>query len=154
MQQTTQIQASSLEITAVGNEKKPNSLVGFFKGVRDKFSKKAEQDTTNATQPKILPKILQSGNIKKERVAYASERNRPDINDKDILMDKTLFAFFIEMLEHLINKKKFVVDDIVEKLRKNETLTRAKCDYDTKCFGKECKFIKRTHRSQARTSHK
>ena len=62
MQQATQIQTTSLEITAVSNEKKSNPLVGFFKGIRDKFSKKAQQDFTNSTQPK-MPK---SDNVKIE----------------------------------------------------------------------------------------
>ena len=30
-------QATKVEITAVSNEKKSNRLVGFFKGVKDKF---------------------------------------------------------------------------------------------------------------------
>ena len=55
-------QATKVEITAISNEKKPNRLVGFFKGVRDKFSKKAQQDFTNSTQPK-MPK---SDNVKIE----------------------------------------------------------------------------------------
>ena len=105
MQQTTQIQATSLEITAVSNEKKPNRLVGFFSGIRDKFSKKP-----------------QSGNVKKEQVNFTRNKGMDGI-EKDLMLDKTELFLLAELLEALFNKKKFVVDDIVDELRKNAELT-------------------------------
>ena len=111
-------QATKVEITAASNEKKSNPLVGFLKGIRDKFSKKAQQDFTNSTQPKI-PK---SDNVKKEQVAFTRDK-RMDSIDKDILMDKTEWFLLAELLESLFGKKKFLVSDIVDELHKNAKLT-------------------------------
>ena len=94
-------------------------MVGFFKGVRDKFSKKAQQDFTNSTQPKIL----QSDNVKIEQIAYANEKGKSEISEKDMLADKATWVILIELLQALFGKKKFLVSDIVDELHKNAKLT-------------------------------
>ena len=130
MQQTTQIQATSLEITAVSNEKKPNRLVGFFSGIRDKFdgfksvfkqeqdkNKKAEQNEKTKDENGIAKK-----DVKIESAAFANARG--EINNSDVMADKVSIVFLLELLQAFLGQKKFVVDDIVKELRKNETLTR------------------------------
>ena len=119
MQQATQIQTTSLEITAVSNEKKSNPLVGFFKGIRDKFSKKAQQDFTNSTQPK-MPK---SDNVKIEHIAHANEKGKSEISEKDMLADKATWVILIELLQSLFRNKKFAVGKIEKELHKNAKLT-------------------------------
>ena len=102
-------------------------MVGFFSRIRDKFPKKAQQDTTNATQPIILtkpfPRIPKSDNVKKDQVNFTRNKQMDGI-EKDLMLDKTELFLLAELLEALFSKKKFVVDDIVKELRQNETLTR------------------------------
>lgn len=129
MQQATQIQTTSLEITAVSNEKKSNPLAGFFKGVRDKFDGfksafKQEQDKDEKAEQieKIKDKNgVQEKNIKMEWAAFANARG--EMSASDILVDKSTVIFLLELLQALFGKKKFAVNEIVDELRKNAELT-------------------------------
>ena len=88
-------------------------------GLRINSLKKTEQDTTNAMQPKI-PK---SGNVKIEHIAYANEKGKSEISEKDMLADKAAWVIFIEFLQSLFPTKKFLLKEIEDELRKNAELT-------------------------------
>ena len=60
-------------------------------------------------------------NIKREPIA--SQKAFAKIDENEFQTEAVLWRFWIELLESLV-KKKFAVDDIVNELRENETLTR------------------------------
>ena len=107
------VKATKVEITAIKDGKKPNRLVGFFKGVRDKL---------------VSPKNSIKGVFANEKsISQAKTPNpalkRLEIDGSDPLADKTIFLLFIAILEELLNKK-IATDEMIDELRKNETLTR------------------------------
>ena len=112
MQQTTQIQATSLEITAVSNEKKPNRLVGFIK---DKFANGFDDFKGMFSRKKSINEAYKES--KKAKLA------KLDIDSSDPLAEKAIVLLFIVILEELLNKK-VATDEILDELRENETLTR------------------------------
>ena len=111
MQQATQIQTTSLEITAVSNEKKPNPLVGFLRGVKDKI---------DGFKSAFKQEQGKDENIKTERPL---KQEGAKFSEKDIFMDQALWTLWLELLESLFGKKKFAVDNITKELHKNAKLT-------------------------------
>ena len=107
------VKATKVEITAVSNERKSNRLVGFLRGVKDKL---------------VSPKNSIKGVFANEKsISQAKTPNpalkRLEIDGSDPLADKTIVLLFIAILEELLNKK-VATDEMIDELRKNETLTR------------------------------
>ena len=107
------VKATKVEITAVSNERKPNRLVGFFKGVRDKL---------------VSPKNSIKGVFANEKSISQAKTPNPtlkklEIDGSDPLAEKTIILLLLAILQNLLEKE-LTVDEMINELRKNETLTR------------------------------
>ncbi len=79
MQQATQIQTTSLEITTISNEtKKPNRLVGFLKGVKDKFEGVKDKAQQLKTPKDENIKTGQTEKTKDESGEFFGQKKRKD----------------------------------------------------------------------------
>ncbi len=64
---------------------------------------------------------LDKKSVKTEWAEFANAKG--EVSASDILADKTTLVLLLELLQAFLNKKKFLVDDIVDELRKNAELT-------------------------------
>ena len=95
-------QATKVEIPAIKDGKKSNPLVGFFKGVKDKF---------DGFKSAFKQEQGKDENIKTERPL---KQEGAKFSEKDIFMDQALWTLWLELLESLFGKKKFAVDNITK----------------------------------------
>ena len=106
------VKATKVEITATSADKKPNRLVGFIK---DKFANGFDDFKGMFSRKKSINEAYKESKKKK--------LEKLDIDGSDPLAEKAIILLLLAILQELLEKE-LTVDEMIDELCKNETLTR------------------------------